>query len=165
MFEQPYGALAVIGIAIVIAVDEVRPDFSQVACSNWLIAHQTEGLRTGRPAIHHDESHVTPPVGLVTLGFCLFGRDRGHVVTCNRLFRLAETRRIETDGSIVRGYAYDIEWDRRSYTEVCGVSRGGRFLGRQRRAPTQIHWTKQSALSAGRGQNASLYRASARGLP
>jgi hypothetical protein len=81
MFEQLDGALAVIGVAIVIAVDEVRPDFSQVAGFNWLIAHQTEGLRTGRPAIHHDESHVTP-VGLVTLGFCLFGRDRGHVVTC-----------------------------------------------------------------------------------
>ena len=61
MFEQPDGALAVIGVAIVIAVDEVRPDFSQVACSNWLSAHQTKGLRTGRPAIHQDESHVAPP--------------------------------------------------------------------------------------------------------
>jgi hypothetical protein len=61
MFEKPDGALAVIGVAIVIAIDEVRPDFSQVACTNWLIAHQAEGFRTGRPAIHHDESHVASP--------------------------------------------------------------------------------------------------------
>jgi hypothetical protein len=50
-----------IRVAIVIAVDEVRPDLSQVACADRLIAHHTRGLRARRPAIHHDESHVAPP--------------------------------------------------------------------------------------------------------
>jgi hypothetical protein len=50
-----------IRVAIVIAVDELRPDFSQVACSDWLSAHHTGGLRAGRPAIHQDESHVASP--------------------------------------------------------------------------------------------------------
>ena len=61
VFEKQERAVAVIRVAIVIAVDEVRPDFSQVACSDWLIAHHTGGLRAGRPAIHQDESHVAPP--------------------------------------------------------------------------------------------------------
>jgi hypothetical protein len=60
-FEKQDGAFAVICVAIVIAVDEVRPDFSQVACPDWLTALRTEGLRAGRPFIHHDESHVAPP--------------------------------------------------------------------------------------------------------
>ncbi len=48
-------------VAAVIAVGEVRPDFSQVACSDRLIAHHTSGLRAGRPPIHQYESHVAPP--------------------------------------------------------------------------------------------------------
>ena len=48
-------------VAIMIAIDEVRPDFSQIARSDRLIAPHTEGLRTGRPAIHQDEFHVAPP--------------------------------------------------------------------------------------------------------
>jgi hypothetical protein len=51
----------VIRVAIVIAVDEVRPDLSQVACADRLIAHHAEGLRPGRPAIHQYEFHVAPP--------------------------------------------------------------------------------------------------------
>ena len=48
-------------VAIVIAVDEVRPDLSQVACSDRLIAHHTDGVRAGPPAIHQYEFHVAPP--------------------------------------------------------------------------------------------------------
>ena len=53
-------------VAIVIAIDEVRLDFSEVAWSDRLIAHHTKGLRAGglragRPAMHKDESHVAPP--------------------------------------------------------------------------------------------------------
>jgi hypothetical protein len=45
----------------VIAVDEVRPDLSQIAFFDRLIAHHAEGLRAGRPAIHQDEFHLAPP--------------------------------------------------------------------------------------------------------
>ena len=48
-------------IASVIAVDEVRPDLSQVARSDWQTAHHTEALGAGRPAVHQGESHVAPP--------------------------------------------------------------------------------------------------------
>jgi hypothetical protein len=66
----------VIRVAIVIAVDEMRSDLSQVGFFDRLIAHHTEGLRARRPAIHQDESHVAPPdakqnaasVGWGTLG-------------------------------------------------------------------------------------------------
>jgi hypothetical protein len=66
----------VIHVAIVIAVDEMRPDLSQVAFFDRLITHRTEGLRARRPAIHQDESHFAPPdakqntvsVGRETLG-------------------------------------------------------------------------------------------------
>jgi hypothetical protein len=51
----------VVRIAIVIAVGEVRPDLSQIAFFDRLIAHHAEGLRAGPPAIHQDESHLTPP--------------------------------------------------------------------------------------------------------
>src|SRR5882757_7815770 len=65
-----------IRVAIVIAVDEVRADLSQVALFDRLIAHHTEGLRVRRPAIHQDESHLAPSdakqntvsVGRETLG-------------------------------------------------------------------------------------------------
>jgi len=53
--------VAVIGVTIVIAVGELRPDFSQVACRDRLIAHHTQGSPAGRPPIHQDESHVAPP--------------------------------------------------------------------------------------------------------
>ena len=60
VFEKQERALAVIRVAIVITVDEVRADFPQVACSDRLIAHQTDGLPAGRPAVHQYESHVAP---------------------------------------------------------------------------------------------------------
>ena len=50
-----------IGVAIVIAVGEVRPDFSQVACFDRLQTARTEGPWARRPAIHQDEFHVRPP--------------------------------------------------------------------------------------------------------
>jgi hypothetical protein len=60
-FEKQDGAFAVIREAIVIAVDEVRSDFSQVACPDWFTAQHTQALRTGRSAIDQYESHVAPP--------------------------------------------------------------------------------------------------------
>ena len=61
VFEKQERAVAMIRVAIVITVDEVRPDFPQVACSDRLIAHHTEGLSAGRPPVHQYESHVAPP--------------------------------------------------------------------------------------------------------
>src|ERR1700687_5373616 len=61
MFEIQHGASAVIGVAIMIAVGEPRPDFSQIARPDWLAAQHTGRLRAGRPAVHQDESHVAPP--------------------------------------------------------------------------------------------------------
>src|SRR3981081_2713372 len=60
-FDSHDGRFAVIGVATMIAVGEPRPDFSQVARSDWLTAQHTERLRAGRPAIYQDESHVAPP--------------------------------------------------------------------------------------------------------
>jgi hypothetical protein len=60
-FEKQDGASAMVGVAIMIAVDEVRPDFSQIARFDWPIAPHTERLWAGRSAIHQDESHVPPP--------------------------------------------------------------------------------------------------------
>jgi hypothetical protein len=53
--------MAVIFIAIVIAVGEVCPDFTQITCSNWLIARHTERLSAWRPLLHQYKSHVAPP--------------------------------------------------------------------------------------------------------
>ena len=53
--------MAVVRVAIVIAVGEVRPDLSQIAFFDRLTAHHAEGLRAWRPAIHQDESHLAPP--------------------------------------------------------------------------------------------------------
>jgi hypothetical protein len=60
-FESPDGHFAMIGVAIMIAVAEPRPDFSQIARPDWLTAQHTERLRGGHPAIHQYESHVAPP--------------------------------------------------------------------------------------------------------
>jgi hypothetical protein len=50
----------VIGVAIVIAVGEVRPDFSQVALFDRLQAAHAKRSWARRPAIHQDEFHVAP---------------------------------------------------------------------------------------------------------
>jgi hypothetical protein len=59
--EKKDGTSAMSRVAILIAVDEVRPEFSQVVRSDRSIAHHTQGPRTGRSPIHQDESHVAPP--------------------------------------------------------------------------------------------------------
>ena len=48
-------------VAILVAVDEARSEFSQVARSDRLIAHHTQGSQARHPPIHQDESHVAPP--------------------------------------------------------------------------------------------------------
>src|ERR1700730_10605350 len=61
VFEPPNSAVAVSGVAFMVAVGEVGADFSQIACADWLTAQHAEGLRAGRSIIHQDESHVAPP--------------------------------------------------------------------------------------------------------
>jgi hypothetical protein len=53
--------LAVIGVAIMIAVEEPGSDFSQIACPDWLTAQHTRGLFARRPVIHQYEFHAAPP--------------------------------------------------------------------------------------------------------
>jgi hypothetical protein len=60
-FENRERTPAVIFIAIVIAVGEVCPDFTQVACSDRLIARHTERLSAWRPFLYQYKSHVAPP--------------------------------------------------------------------------------------------------------
>jgi hypothetical protein len=55
------GAFAMIGVAIMIAVDEVRSEFAQIVWPDWPTAQRTDGLPTGHPAIHQYEPHVAPP--------------------------------------------------------------------------------------------------------
>jgi hypothetical protein len=50
-----------LGVAILIAVSEPRPDFSDVTRPDRLIAHHTQGLLAGRPSINQYESHVVSP--------------------------------------------------------------------------------------------------------
>jgi hypothetical protein len=117
----------VICVAIVIAVGEVRPDFAQVAWSDRLIARHADGMPAGLPAVHQDESHVPPPEAKrqastpprkwfaeateTRFSAAVLPRLRSISLTeivdmlspAIGLFRLSsETRRIETDGSIVR---------------------------------------------------------------
>ena len=60
-FENHDCASAVIGVTSVIAVDEMGSGFPQIACLDLPIAHRTERLPAGRPAIHQNEPHVAPP--------------------------------------------------------------------------------------------------------
>jgi hypothetical protein len=52
---------AMFGIAIMIAVEEPGPDFSEIACPDWLTTQHAEGLLAGPPVIHQYEFHVAPP--------------------------------------------------------------------------------------------------------
>jgi hypothetical protein len=61
IFESLDGHFAVIGVAIMIAIGEPRPDFSQIVRPDWLTTQHTERLRTRRPAIHQYKPHVAPP--------------------------------------------------------------------------------------------------------
>jgi hypothetical protein len=59
--EKQGGASAMSRVALLIAVDEVRPEFPQVVRSYLPIAHQTQRSGVWRPPIHQDESHVASP--------------------------------------------------------------------------------------------------------
>jgi hypothetical protein len=59
--EKQDCACAMNSVAILIAVDEVRPEFPQVVRSDLPIAHYTQGSGVWRPPIHQDESHVAFP--------------------------------------------------------------------------------------------------------
>ena len=61
IFESQDGLFAVIGVAIMIAIGELRSDFSEITCPDWLAAQHTDGFLAGRPPIHQYESHVAPP--------------------------------------------------------------------------------------------------------
>ena len=58
ILENQHSLFAVIGVAIMIAVGELCPDFSEIARPDSLTAQHTESLRVGRRAIRQDESHV-----------------------------------------------------------------------------------------------------------
>jgi len=62
IFDSQDGAYAVFSVALIIAVEEPRLDFSQIAQPDWLAAQRAERLQAGRPAIHQDVSHVVPPL-------------------------------------------------------------------------------------------------------
>jgi hypothetical protein len=59
--ESLNGTPAVIGVAIMIAVEQPGSNFPQKACSDWLTAQHTRGLLAGRPVIHQYEFQVAPP--------------------------------------------------------------------------------------------------------
>jgi hypothetical protein len=59
--ESLRGTFAVIGVAIMIAVEEPGSDFSKIGCPDRLTAQHTRGLLAGLPVIHQYEFHVAPP--------------------------------------------------------------------------------------------------------
>ena len=61
IFDGKDAALAVAGVAFVIAVAEPRPDLSQIARRDRLAAGRADGLRAGCPAVDQDEFQVAPP--------------------------------------------------------------------------------------------------------
>jgi hypothetical protein len=65
----------VIEVAPLVAVGEPRCDFPQVALSDGLTAPRTERLRSGYPAIHYDEFHVSPPNEEQKLNDSMFDPD------------------------------------------------------------------------------------------
>src|SRR6516162_5174980 len=60
LLDRGGGNFAVIDVAPVIAVEEPRCKFSQIALPDRLTAQLTESLLAGRPTIHDDEFHVPP---------------------------------------------------------------------------------------------------------
>jgi hypothetical protein len=130
----------------VIAVDEVRPDFSQVGRSDGLIARHTQRSRARRSPIHQNESHVAPPnakqdteadgweVAAYEAKFSDRGRRRA--VTYNRLFRLAvRLRGLRLMAQSYVGKHAISKRDRTSYTEVWGVFGVNTLLRRSREYP------------------------------
>jgi hypothetical protein len=62
-----------------------------------------------------------PSVGTVSLTFNLFGRDRGHLVTCNRLFRVAMRLRGSRPPTNCTWVSFRYRKGSEDYTSVCGV--------------------------------------------
>jgi hypothetical protein len=60
ILECQDGNFAVIDVALVIAVGELRYDIPQVALPDRLTAQRAERIRAGCPAIYQDEFHVAP---------------------------------------------------------------------------------------------------------
>jgi hypothetical protein len=60
-FEKLGGGLAVIRVAIVVTVNQLRRYLSQIAFFDGLLAHYAGGLPARRSSIHKYESHVAPP--------------------------------------------------------------------------------------------------------
>jgi hypothetical protein len=52
IFESQGGVRAVIDVAMVIAIGQSRPDFSEIGLSDWLTAQHTKSLWAGCPVIH-----------------------------------------------------------------------------------------------------------------
>ena len=61
ILECKDGSFAVVDVALVIAVGELRPDITQVALLDRLTAQRAERLRAGCSAVHQDESHGAVP--------------------------------------------------------------------------------------------------------
>src|ERR1700722_14953933 len=67
--------------------------------------------------------YVIPSVGTVSLTVNLFGRDRGHLVTCNRLFRVAVRLRVSRPRTNCTWVSFRYRKGSEDYTSVCGVVR------------------------------------------
>jgi hypothetical protein len=67
--------------------------------------------------------YVIPSVGPVSLALNLFGRDRGHFVTCNRLFRVAVRLRGSRPSTNCTWVSFRYRKGSEDYTPVCGVCR------------------------------------------
>ena len=59
--EGVAGTPAMIGVAIMIAVEEAGSDFPQIASPDRSTTQHTEGLLVGRSVTHQYEFHVAPP--------------------------------------------------------------------------------------------------------
>jgi len=61
VLERLDGHFAVAEVASLIAVGEAGPELPQVALPDRLTTQRTASLLAGRPTIHDDEFHVSPP--------------------------------------------------------------------------------------------------------
>jgi hypothetical protein len=87
ILENQHSLFAVIGVAIMIAVGELCPDFPQIARTDWLTAQHTDRLLAGRCAVHQDESHVArrfvPKISGTAAHFRLLWALRGSWLVSN----------------------------------------------------------------------------------
>jgi hypothetical protein len=94
LLDRGGGNFAVIDVAPVIAVEEPRCKFSQIALPDRLTAQLTESLLAGRPTIHDDEFHVPPPnekQNTASAGWKLFGGGAQRWFRPSGLSRLRST--------------------------------------------------------------------------